>query len=150
MAQKRYYRSQLSTIVWDAENDCILADFSAGHFTTSDKRVQGKLEEFGYPEIPLNATEPPAIVIQQPTYAIQGDVPVMSKGVAPIVAQKKMESITHEEGGPEKPAEKKTTAKPKTKKPAPKKKPAAKKTSSKAKSEGAPKLKRLKTKTKIK
>lgn len=99
----RFYRSNLSTIVWDKDGDKKLADFSEGHFTTADIKVAAKLKQLGYPEIPLNATEPPAgIIINQPSTIIDGDVPIMSAAVNPMQMAKRMASITREVGGPPK------------------------------------------------
>lgn len=76
----RFYRSQLSTIVWDARPgmEKPLADFSKGHFTTEDKAVANILRKIGYVEIPLNMTEPPAIVVMQPAPQLKtANVPIM-------------------------------------------------------------------------
>lgn len=80
--QWRFFRSQLETIVWDPVGDCVLADFSQGHFTTDDQRKAKYLREKGYPEIPLDATEPPPnVLVTKPTHAIDGDVPVVSANI---------------------------------------------------------------------
>jgi hypothetical protein len=60
-----------------------MADFSIGHFTTDDQRVAEYLLALGYPEIPLDATEPPNIIIQKPTHSFDGDVLVMTPGTMP-------------------------------------------------------------------
>lgn len=106
----RFYRSNLSTIVWDPKLEQPLADFSAGHFTTDDPKVARKLRNLGYPEIPLDATEPPAnIIISQPTQAIDGDVPVikslMNPDIPPTPTQEKaveknLGAKTRQIGGP--------------------------------------------------
>ena len=59
----RFYRSNLSTIVWDPAKDGVMADFRLGHFTTNDPVVAGKLRKLGYVEIPLDATEPPDVEV---------------------------------------------------------------------------------------
>jgi hypothetical protein len=100
---KRYYRSNLETIVWDAENNRVLADFGEGHFTTDDVRTQKILEGFGYVQIPLDAAEPPDIIVNKPTTEVKGDVPVMRGNVPPIVAEKKMGDVTKTVGGPQAP-----------------------------------------------
>lgn len=106
----RFYRSNLSTIVWDPKSEQPLADFSAGHFTTDDPKVARKLRDLGYPEIPLDATEPPSnIIVSQPTQVIDGDVPVikslMNQAIAPTPTQEKaveknLAARTHSVGGP--------------------------------------------------
>lgn len=76
----RFFRSQLPTIVWDPRpgSNKAMADFSAGHFTTEDKAVAKILREKGYIEIPLNMTEPPAIVVQQPAPQLKTEnVPIL-------------------------------------------------------------------------
>lgn len=76
----RFFRSNLSTIVWDARpgKDRALADFSKGYFTTDDEYTVEILRKMGYPEIPLDMTEPPEIVVNQPAPTLKtGHVPVM-------------------------------------------------------------------------
>lgn len=87
----RFYRSNLSTIVWDARRGTNkpLADFGKGYFTTEDKAVANILREKGYIEIPLNMTEPPALVVNQPAPILNtrnGSVPVM-KGAGNITGE---------------------------------------------------------------
>lgn len=106
----RFYRSNLSTIVWDGKAECPLADFSPGHFTTDNPKVARKLKEIGYPEIPIDATEPPAeIIVRQPAQTIDGDVPVigalMNEKISPTATQEKaveqsLMKKTHSTGGP--------------------------------------------------
>lgn len=82
----RFYRSNLSTIVWDARNNKRLADFGKGYFTTEDKAVATILRDKGYIEIPLNMTEPPVMTVNQPAPILNtrnGSVPVM-KGAGNI------------------------------------------------------------------
>jgi hypothetical protein len=76
----RFFRSELSTIVWDSRPGMnkALADFSKGHFTTEDKAVAKILRDMGYVEIPLDMTEPPAIVVQQPAPQLKTkNVPIL-------------------------------------------------------------------------
>lgn len=82
----RFFRSNLSTIVWDARPGAKqpLADFSKGYHTTEDKAVAKILRSKGYLEIPLNMTEPPEVVINQPAPILKTrNVPVM-KGAGNI------------------------------------------------------------------
>jgi hypothetical protein len=79
----RFYRSSLSTVVWDPDNDRPLADFTEGHFTTEDPRVAAKLTSLGYMEIPLDSTEPPPnIIIREIVPTIDGDIPVIAAAAA--------------------------------------------------------------------
>jgi hypothetical protein len=91
----RFYRSNLSTIVWNPVTEQPLADFTEGHFTTDNPKTARKLRELGYMEIPLDATEPPSdVIISQPTQVIDGDVPVvrtlMNREIPPTETQEKM------------------------------------------------------------
>jgi len=97
----RFYRSNLATIVWDPNLDKVLADFSTGTFITEDPKVAKKIRELGYPEIPLDATSPPPdIIIQQPAFAIDGDVPIMGKAVGEKLMEQKMKLKTKQVGDP--------------------------------------------------
>lgn len=62
----RFFRSHLPTVVWDGQNNCVLADFSQGHFTTDDIEVAKTLLDKGYVQIPLDATEPPPVLVRIP------------------------------------------------------------------------------------
>lgn len=100
----RFYRSNLSTKVWDKENNRLLADFTEGTFTTGDARVARKLQELGYVQIALDATQPPDVVVQQPAMVIDGDVPMLGPRV--MEGAKVEEAITSKMkpvGGPKPP-----------------------------------------------
>jgi hypothetical protein len=99
----RFFRSNLSTKVWDAENHKLLADFSTGTFTTTEERVAMRLIEEGYPEISLDAEEPPELIIRQPTMVIDGDVPVLGKGVSPGLGEATIATKMRKTGGPKPP-----------------------------------------------
>lgn len=74
----RFYRSSLSTIVWNPAKDEPLADFTEGHFTTDDPAVAAKLRALGYMEIPLDAEHPPeGVIIREVSPTINGDIPVV-------------------------------------------------------------------------
>lgn len=94
--KRRFYRSNLSTIVWDSVKGVPLADFSAGHFTTDDPNTVGVLLGRGYVEIPLECSEPPAIIVNQPSASIRtgSNVPVLSPGLTEVQAQNRIDSIT--------------------------------------------------------
>ena len=117
----RFYKSNLSLIVWDVDSDAPLADFSAGHFTTTDPRVAKRLADFGYPEIPLDAEFPPDILVSEKTFAIDGDVPLMRSTIdtEAIMEKKMQEAVTQTEDKisipkvKEKPKEKKKSSLPK-------------------------------------
>ena len=98
----RFYRSNLSTIVWDRSKDKPLADFSAGYFTTTDPIVAEKLTAEGYMEIPLDSKEPPMdIIINKPATIIRGDVPIMkSSAFGERFMEEKMKAVTEVVGAP--------------------------------------------------
>lgn len=90
---RRFYRSNLSTIVWNPEKGTELANFSKGHFTTEDPHVAEVLINKGYVEIPLDATEPPeGIIVRQPTHIIEGDVPIMKPSLSEKLVEQTMAS----------------------------------------------------------
>lgn len=74
--KKKFYRSQLATIVWDSQNDKILADFKKGYFVTEDNRTARILSELGYPEVEIDSQIPPEIIVKQPSLEIIGDAPL--------------------------------------------------------------------------
>jgi hypothetical protein len=89
----RFYRSSLSTIVWDPAKDRPLADFTEGHFTTDDSKVAAKLKALGYLEIPLGSVDPPPnIIIREVNPTIDGDIPVVPNIAAadPNAIEKRM------------------------------------------------------------
>lgn len=74
---KKFYRSQLATIVWDAKNEKVLADFKEGYFITEDKRTIGILIELGYPEVKLHSEAPPeGLVVTPERHILEGDAPL--------------------------------------------------------------------------
>lgn len=90
---KKFYRSNLSTIVWDKDKQKPMADFSEGYFITEDENVIKVLKGLGYPEVPLDSTEPPqGIIINQPSRMIDGDVPLMSPAMNEKLMERKMEA----------------------------------------------------------
>lgn len=98
----RFYRSHLPTIVWDARGgqNKAMADFSKGYFTTKEEEVADILRSKGYLEIPLNMTEPPAVIINQPSpQLLSKHVPLMpgagniSGEAAEIAANRMMEKV---------------------------------------------------------
>lgn len=96
----RFYRSNLSTIVWDPGRNRPLADFSEGHFTTDDEKVARELARRGYLEIPIDCTTPPNnIILRQPSMQIDGDVPIISPNVGPAIAEQKMKMKMKTSGG---------------------------------------------------
>lgn len=61
----RFYRSNLPTVVWDPNADRALAEFISGQFFTEDENVALVLRDKGYPQIPLDATEPPDVFFEK-------------------------------------------------------------------------------------
>ncbi len=58
---RRFYKAKLPAVVWDKDNDKVLARFERGQHTTSDERVIEILEGMGYPEVDLDAEQPPPL-----------------------------------------------------------------------------------------
>jgi len=97
----RFYRSNLSTIVWDPAKDRPLADFTEGFFTTSSKSTASTLRNLGYVQIPLDAKEPPKdIIVNQSATVINGDVPLMSVATGEKLMEAKMKARTKVVGKP--------------------------------------------------
>ena len=112
----RFYRSNLSTIVWDPAGDCALADFTEGHFTTDNPKVAKTLAALGYVQIPLDAVKPPEhIIVRQPTVELLGDVPVMSPALGEALVEQRMSKKMKEVGKPEPQPEPQQEQKPKKK-----------------------------------
>lgn len=74
---KKFFRSKLATIVWDSANNCILADFKMGYFTTSDKRKIKILKELGYPEVEIESEAPPEGLSVEEKIVFENDTPVI-------------------------------------------------------------------------
>jgi hypothetical protein len=96
----RFYRSNLSTKVWNPAENSLLADFSEGTFYTEDPKVARILRSKGYPEIGLEDEEPPDIIVTQPTMKIEGDVPILGKGVSEELGQATIMHKSKKTGGP--------------------------------------------------
>ncbi len=60
--KRRFYRATLPTIVWNPETDKPLAEFVDGQYYTESEEIANKLIAMGYPEVSLDATEPPEII----------------------------------------------------------------------------------------
>lgn len=60
--KRRFYRATLPTIVWNPEKDKPLAEFRDGQYYTEDEEIAKKLIAMGYPEVSLEATQPPEII----------------------------------------------------------------------------------------
>ena len=79
--KRKFYKSNLSSVVWDPEEGKPLARFEGGSFTTEDESVAKILENMGYPEVDLEAETPPAIP-DPPIQPLKSpDVRVMGKQV---------------------------------------------------------------------
>jgi len=70
----RFYKSNLPKIVWDPNRDRKLADFDGGSFTTDDIKVAQFLLKKGYPQIPVDATEPPNVLVRIPGKSLVTDM----------------------------------------------------------------------------
>lgn len=101
--QWRFYRSNLATKVWDAVNNRLMADFSEGTFITDDPEVAKRLISDGYPQVALDAETPPDILVSQPTMVIDGDVPIVGKGVSEKLAEATIQGKMKPVGGPQAP-----------------------------------------------
>jgi len=87
---RRFYRSNLATIVWDPKNNRALVEFVNGQFYTEDQSVAERLVELGYPEIPLDLKEPPDIFFKKgESLEVGENVPVLPKGMTEEVAAHK-------------------------------------------------------------
>lgn len=103
----RFFKSGLPGIVWDPKKNKAMANFMIsepkGTFITDDPKVAKILREKGYPEIPVNAKEPPAIAVIDPGRSLEEgeNVPVMSPNANPILAEAKMAGITGKPQAPQ-------------------------------------------------
>ena len=75
--QRRFYKAKLPAVVWDKDNDRVLARFEQGQHTTSDPRVAEILEGMGYPEVSLKAKQPPPLPEEPLQPAVSEDVKIM-------------------------------------------------------------------------
>lgn len=91
----RFYRSNLATVVWDPERNRPLAEFVDGQFYTEDARTIAKLRELGYPQVSLDATEPPDILFEKGKSLQEGEnVKLMGKGVT---EESELHRVQHEQ-----------------------------------------------------
>ena len=74
-----------------------------GTFITDDPKVAKILRGKGYPEIPINAKEPPAYDVITPGHSLaEGEnVPIMSGNANPALVEQQMKGITGEPQAPE-------------------------------------------------
>lgn len=77
---RRFYRSNLPTIVWDPKHNRALCEFVDGQFYTEDPEVASILTDKGYPEVALDQTTPPDIMFPK-GQSLEGNVPIMGKGI---------------------------------------------------------------------
>ncbi len=61
MKPRKFYKAKLPGVVWDLENDKVLARFERGQHTTEDERTAEILRDMGYPEVALDAETPPIL-----------------------------------------------------------------------------------------
>lgn len=66
MAKKRrFYRANLPTVIWNKDTDRALVEFVKGEFTTSNEKIANILISKGYPEVDLDAVDPPDFQVQK-------------------------------------------------------------------------------------
>ena len=87
--QFRFYKSNLAKIVWHPTQDKVMANFVNGSFITSDKKVARILLDKGYPQIPVDAEEPPDVLVRIPGKSLDENENVKVGGISPkIISQK--------------------------------------------------------------
>lgn len=75
--RRRFYRANLPSVVWDAKKGKALAEFVKGEFITSDERTASILIEKGYPEVDMDALDPPDFEVQRGKSLDGVDIKVM-------------------------------------------------------------------------
>ena len=74
--RRRFYKANLPTVIWNKKTDKALAEFVNGEFITTDESIAQILVKEGYPEVELDAAEPPDFQANRGE-AVEGDVKVM-------------------------------------------------------------------------
>jgi len=98
----RFYKSGLPAIVWDPEKNRAMADFTQegqkGSFTTDNKRVAKHLRAKGYPEISVDATEPPNILVLRPGQSLADgqNVPILKSNISERVGGSRVENVVQQ------------------------------------------------------
>lgn len=93
--ERKFYKANLASVVWDPAEGKPLARFERGSFTTEDESVAKILEDMGYPEVDLDAETPPAIP-DPPLQPLKSpDVRVMGKQVTEetVISKGKREAM---------------------------------------------------------
>jgi hypothetical protein len=75
--ERRFYKANLPAVIWDSKADASLVEFIKGEFITSNKEIADILIKKGYPEVAMDAIDPPDFEVPRGD-ASQGDVPIMS------------------------------------------------------------------------
>lgn len=90
MGKWKFYRSNLPTIVWNASTNTVLADFKQGYFITSSASVANALIGMGYPEVEINSTNPPEVIVNQPPTELIGGLPDISPNMSEKLAEARL------------------------------------------------------------
>lgn len=85
---RRFYRSNLPTVVWDPKAGRPLAEFVGGQFLTKEEDVAEIILSKGYPEVELDAVHPPDIMFGKGVI-LEGDVRILPPGVTEQAALNK-------------------------------------------------------------
>lgn len=86
--KRRFYRATLPTIVWNPKTNKALVEFVNGQVITEDEEVIKVLIGMGYPEVALDAVNPPEIIF--PAVPIDTPDAHPAKTEAQDLAQTKM------------------------------------------------------------
>lgn len=74
--QRKFYRANLPTVIWNKKTNSALVEFVGGKFTTEDPEIARVLIKKGYPEVDLEAVNPPDFEAPKGSHN-KGDIPVM-------------------------------------------------------------------------
>ena len=74
--KRRFYKANLPAVIWDPKVNVALAEFINGEFTTMSNEVADILIRKGYPEVAIDAVDPPDFEVPRGD-ASRGDVQIM-------------------------------------------------------------------------
>jgi hypothetical protein len=74
--KRRFYKANLPAVIWDPKADTSMAEFIDGEFITTSSEVADILIKKGYPEVAIDAVDPPDFEVPRGD-ALRDDVPVM-------------------------------------------------------------------------
>ena len=92
--RRRFYRANLPSVVWDAKKGKALAEFAKGEFITSDERTASILIEKGYPEVDMDALDPPDFEVQRGKSLDGVDIKIMPPKYSEEAALNKQKAAT--------------------------------------------------------